>query len=430
MPRPEDDNEFGLRDVRIPVQRAHEVEKRHEAHGFFEKAWSFTKGAAYASVALNPLTMPAVLALDPRFRRVSLAVSRSLLIAPGMMLDESIGVGKRLLQGIVPMLGELAKWAGGGALVGGAIGAVGGLGVLDEATIPGGILFGFEAGLAIGGFWALKDLLIEAAKHLHTFINYAIDATELAWYAGDDRTVSEDQDINSAAKLFAVAISELWWVILQALIMWVFKRAAGIAGEMGGAAIEGTALAKALAEATEKSAKFGKPFNDWFRDNFDKIKDAAARRNRAIKELSEPADSGGKPTVSNGSTPSSNTAAQVKPKKPKSLREQYLGRTPGKSSRTGLEVQDRMRADGDLMDGPDGTIFRDSKGEWRPLEDADMAHNTDAVKWWNAEGRQYGAKSPEVRDWMLDSDNYTLDYYGLNRSAGAQLPDRYLPPLK
>lgn len=59
------------------------------------------------------------------------------------------------------------------------------------------------------------------------------------------------------------------------------------------------------------------------------------------------------------------------------------------------------------------------------------AHDpTDAVKWWNTKGRQYGTKSKEVRKWMLDPDNYTLDHYAINRSAGAKLNDRYLPPKK
>ena len=59
-----------------------------------------------------------------------------------------------------------------------------------------------------------------------------------------------------------------------------------------------------------------------------------------------------------------------------------------------------------------------------------MAHNADAVQWWNETGRQYGAKSAEVRSWMLDPDNYTLDHYSVNRSLGAQIPYRYLPPLR
>lgn len=117
-------------------------------------------------------------------------------------------------------------------------------------------------------------------------------------------------------------------------------------------------------------------------------------------------------------------------KEPKSPREEYLGRTPGKDSRTGKEVQERMRKEGKLRDGRNGPEFKASDGEWYPLKDADMSHNTDAVKWWNETGREYGAKSKEVRDWMLDSRNYTLDHYSINRSAGAKIGETYLPPLK
>ncbi len=109
-------------------------------------------------------------------------------------------------------------------------------------------------------------------------------------------------------------------------------------------------------------------------------------------------------------------------------REQYLGRTPGKNSRTGKEVQARMRANGELRDGRNGVEFKSKDGEWYPLKDADMAHTKDAVKYWNETGRYHGAKSPEVREWMLDSKNYRLEHYSTNRSAGALLPDRYLPP--
>jgi hypothetical protein len=109
-----------------------------------------------------------------------------------------------------------------------------------------------------------------------------------------------------------------------------------------------------------------------------------------------------------------------------------MGRTPGKNSRTGRAVQDRMRAAGTLRENDitGETEFRASDGSWYPLDEADMSHKLDAVKWWNDTGRQYGAKSPEVRQWMLDPNNYTLDHYSINRSAGAQLPDTYLPPLK
>ncbi|MDR2147820.1 MAG: HNH/ENDO VII family nuclease, partial [Tannerella sp.] len=127
--------------------------------------------------------------------------------------------------------------------------------------------------------------------------------------------------------------------------------------------------------------------------------------------------------------------------KPKSLREQYLGRTPGKNSKTGREVFDRMLKE----EPPTARIVKDKYGKevkeflddssnppiWRNISEADMGHINDAVSWWNKEGRKYGAKSDEVREWMLDSKNYKLEYYKTNRSKGAKLgqTETYMPPL-
>ena len=146
-------------------------------------------------------------------------------------------------------------------------------------------------------------------------------------------------------------------------------------------------------------------------------------------------------TVYDSLHPNGRPVKEVKPKaekevtvkeRIKSLREKYLGRTPGKNSRTGKEVQDRMRAEGKLREVDGKTKFMASDGNWYDISKADMSHNTDAVTWWNETGRQYGAKSPEVRSWMLDSDNYVLDHYSVNRSAGSILGQstKYLPPLK
>lgn len=54
----------------------------------------------------------------------------------------------------------------------------------------------------------------------------------------------------------------------------------------------------------------------------------------------------------------------------------------------------------------------------------------DAVRWWNATGRNYGARSLEVRNWMKNSDNYYLEYYSINRSQGAKIQETYLPSLR
>ena len=115
-----------------------------------------------------------------------------------------------------------------------------------------------------------------------------------------------------------------------------------------------------------------------------------------------------------------------------SNRLKYLGRTPGKASKTGKKVFERM------LKGKPPTArirkgvkeFKDSSGKWRDIKDADMGHIEDAVSWWNKTGRQYGAKSKEVRDWMKNSDNYVLEYFKTNRSNGAKLGKTYLPPLK
>ncbi|APM39847.1 GH-E family nuclease [Clostridium kluyveri] len=108
---------------------------------------------------------------------------------------------------------------------------------------------------------------------------------------------------------------------------------------------------------------------------------------------------------------------------------EYVGRTPGKSSRTGKEVIERMLKDGDIdvIDGK--TMFKASDGEWYELKYGDMAHKTDAVKWWNETGRKFGKKAPEVREWMLKSENYYLEHYSINRSDGAKIQETYLPPI-
>ncbi|HVE86685.1 MAG TPA: GH-E family nuclease, partial [Myxococcales bacterium] len=117
-------------------------------------------------------------------------------------------------------------------------------------------------------------------------------------------------------------------------------------------------------------------------------------------------------------------------KAPMSLREKYMGRTPGKGRPTGQKVIARETAAGTVREGPNGLEFQSKvDGQWYPINQADMAHNVDAVKWWNETGRFYGPQSPEVRQWMLDPNNYHLEHFSINRSLGAQLGTTYLPPV-
>ena len=113
-----------------------------------------------------------------------------------------------------------------------------------------------------------------------------------------------------------------------------------------------------------------------------------------------------------------------------SKRLKYLGRTPGKASKTGREVFERMMKTNpptarevDEFGSAVKEFWDDGNKVWRDIKEADMGHIEDAVRWWNREGKKFGAKSAEVRKWMLDSKNYTLEYFKTNRSRGASIVD-------
>jgi len=149
---------------------------------------------------------------------------------------------------------------------------------------------------------------------------------------------------------------------------------------------------------------------------------AVAREGGQLAKTGEVAAQGGKKAPKGG-------GVRIE-KPPMSLREKYLGRTPGKGSKTGKEVIEKMRKEGKIREGENGLEFLASDNKWYDLKYADMSHRTDAVTWWNDVGRHYGPRSPEVRGWMLDSKNYTLDHMHINRSLGAQIGQGYLPPIK
>ena len=110
----------------------------------------------------------------------------------------------------------------------------------------------------------------------------------------------------------------------------------------------------------------------------------------------------------------------------------FMGNTPGKASRTGREEIQRMKKEGRIKTKKGIDYFLDRETEkWYPISKADMGHYpVDAVSWWNKTGRKYGAKSKKVREWMLSSKNYELQYYKINRSKGGKLKEKYLDPLK
>lgn len=80
-----------------------------------------------------------------------------------------------------------------------------------------------------------------------------------------------------------------------------------------------------------------------------------------------------------------------------------------------------MRQKGALVgDGPNRQVLG-SDGNWYSINQTDMGHVTAAVDYWNAAGRYYGPRSPEVRNFMRDPENYWLEPSGINRSNGASM---------
>ena len=107
-----------------------------------------------------------------------------------------------------------------------------------------------------------------------------------------------------------------------------------------------------------------------------------------------------------------------------------MGSTPSKNSKTGKQVIERMTKEGKIRNNMGQIEFLASDNKWYNLSEADMAHKVDAVSYWNETGRYYGAKSPEVREFMLNPDNYYLEHYHINRSKGGALKETYLPTIK
>lgn len=90
-----------------------------------------------------------------------------------------------------------------------------------------------------------------------------------------------------------------------------------------------------------------------------------------------------------------------------------------------------MSKDGKIKELPNGKkyVYSEKAEDWIKLEECDMSHIKDAVAYWNQEGKYYGPLSPQVRQWMTESDNYYLEYYVINRSEGAKINMSYQSPV-
>lgn len=355
--------------------------------------------------------------------------------APAAILRETGYQLQSLIEGLLPGLLMMMAVVGASAALGGAIGAAVGALAGGVGAVPGaaaGATLGTDIGIAVLAWLGLGFLAAAIGRGLGEVSAMVMQAVRLAWDAHG--TPRRDADVQAAGRLMADAVARLMMLILMAIVARLtMGQATGASARAAGSADE---LIAAL-----RSSRLGAGFADWVAANAPSL-----LRNPRLRP-----QSGGSGSAAGGSAPS--TPSQLRPAappptappptpapaaagRPQSARTRYMGRTPGKDSATGRQVQARMRTDGTLRDnlitGKPEILASD--GRWQPLAKADMTHvaGKDAVTQWNQHLRQFGAKSPEVREFMLNPDNYTLDYYRLNRSAGAVLgqTERYLPPLK
>ena len=110
-------------------------------------------------------------------------------------------------------------------------------------------------------------------------------------------------------------------------------------------------------------------------------------------------------------------------------REFNVGYTPGRESKVGQQVLERMKKE-NLVRETGGLIqVLDSKGNWVSYKKTDMGHIEAAVSAWNSGLYETGARSPEVRKFMTDPGNYRLDSPSANRSDGGKMKEKYTAPV-
>ena len=243
----------------------------------------------------NPTMWLSVLVADPRFRNVVKAIANARHSGGRMLGSQTNQVLSGILASVLPALVQMAEAAAVGAFAGGVAGIFAGFGVGDEVTIPGGAIAGAEMGLAVAGFVGLGQMLAQGGLHFATFVRLIAEATTLALFAGENqgmygggRGFSYDEDMRDASELYAAALGELWWLALQAIVLWVLKKAVEVggpaAGKLAGRAVRSEALQSAIGAAKGKVGKLGTTFCDWLDRDFEGIRDLVAKHERAARQ--------------------------------------------------------------------------------------------------------------------------------------------------
>ena len=265
-------------------------------------------------------------------------------LAPAAILEETgreLGaLVKGLLPGLIQMIVIVAATTTLGAVVGGIIGALaGGVGTAPGAVVGGEL--GLDAGVAILTWLGVAFLAVTIAKGMGEMLSALGHGVELAWQARNLDGPAEENQITQGARELARSVGILFRLILQAIVVYLLKKAAmnatrGVMSTAGAVRAEGAAAVSdaVIADLVKnlRASKFSGDFADWVEKNWrDLVKDPRLKESgpTALPESADSAGGGGTGTQ----------AQKVESPKSTAKDEAGEGRTPPKE--TPLKISEK-----------------------------------------------------------------------------------------
>ena len=224
------------------------------------------------------------------------AYLQALELAPEAILKETGYEIASLLSGLIPGLLQMVVIVGATTFLGAAIGGIvgfffGGVGAIPGVAVGGEI--GLDVGVAILTWLGLAFLVISMAKGFGEMIDALRNGIEWAWAARNLHGTDEAKQVSAGAHELARTVGILMRLVLQAIVVYLLKKAA--VGATRGALTTAKAVradgAAAVSEATVaelvaklRTSKFGGRFGDWVDNNWrDMVKNPRLREAQAPK---------------------------------------------------------------------------------------------------------------------------------------------------
>src|SRR5882724_8926635 len=228
------------------------------------------------------------------------AYELALDLAPEAILKETGYEISSLLSALIPGLLQVVVVVGATTLLGAAIGGIvgflfGGVGAIPGAAVGGEL--GLDLGVAILTWLGVAFLVVSIAKGFVEMLDALRNGIEWAWAARILPKAAEAKQVSAAAHELARTVGILFRLILQAIVVYLLKKAAvsatrGAMSTAGAVQAEGAAAVSdaTIAELVGKlrSSKFGGRFATWVEENW---RDMV--RNPRLKEAQAPRPSEG-----------------------------------------------------------------------------------------------------------------------------------------